>query len=323
MTRSCSLPGRTAGVIALTLLGAVGSSAAPPRFGVELEVVTVNVAVTHPRTRAFVTGLGQDAFVVLEDGVPQELVLFEKERLPIQVTLLIDNSNSMNPRLTSVKAAARRLIQALRPRDHAQVVQFNHRLEVLQDFTSSQEALVAAVDSVKVAGATGLYNALYLTLKDLRARRDPAEPRRQAVVVLSDGADTTSLVTDDQVVRLARQSDVSVYAIGLGATRQAESTDTRAAYFLGAVTRDTGGEAFFPRGLEELDGVYGRIADELRTQYTLGYVSTNARRDGSWRSVAVQTVGGASLVRHRTGYYAPRGRGSAVVASSAGAGGAR
>ncbi|HET7747612.1 MAG TPA: VWA domain-containing protein [Vicinamibacteria bacterium] len=323
MIRSRSLGGWVTGVILLTLLSTPAASA-PPRFAVELDLVTVNVAVTNPRTRAFENGLGQEAFVVLEDGIPQQLVMFEQERLPIEVTLLIDNSNSMHPRLPAVKAAARRLIAALRPQDRARVVQFNHRMEILQDFTASHDKLGAAVDSVKVAGATGLYNALYLSLKDLRARRSAAEPCRHAIVVLSDGADTASLVTDDQVLQQARKSDVSVYAIGLGATRHAaDASDTKAAYFLTALTRDTGGEAFFPRTLAELDGVYGRIADELRTQYTLGYVSSNPRRDGAWRSVAVQTVGGAALVRHRTGYYAPRDRGGSPVLAAGGGGGGR
>jgi Ca-activated chloride channel family protein len=148
---------------------------------------------------------------------------------------------------------------------------------------------------------------VYLTLRDLVRRPEEGVVRRQAVVVLSDGADTTSLLSDDQVLDAARRAEVTVYAVGLGiatAGPSAFADNGRARYFLTAITSETGGQPFFPRGLSELDGVYDRIARELSTQYSLGYVSSNARRDGKWRKVVVQSGRGGLVLRHRAGYFA-------------------
>jgi Ca-activated chloride channel family protein len=156
-----------------------------------------------------------------------------------------------------------------------------------------------------------------MALREAQARRAAGEPRRRAVVVLTDGADTSSLVTDEQVLKLARKSEVTVYSINLTETRRAsDPADIRGVHFLASLTRDTGGRAFFPKALGELETVYATIADELRTQYTLGYVSSNERRDGAWRALAVQTTGAGSILRHRAGYYAPRERGRASLLSS-------
>jgi Ca-activated chloride channel family protein len=299
--------------------GATAQAGGPalPRFGSEVEVVTVNVAVTDPRTRGFVSGLHAGSFLVLEDGIPQRLCLFEQERMPIEVTLLLDSSNSMAPRLPAVKAAARRLVRTLRPEDQAEVYHFNQRLELAQPLTSDQGALEQAIDALAADGATGLFNAVYMSIKGAEARKAGQDPRRRAVVVLTDGADTSSLVTDDQVLQLARKSELTVYAINLAETRRvADPADMRGVHFLAALTRDTGGRAFFPKALAELEGVYATIADELRTQYTLGYVSSNERRDGAWRAVAVQTTGRGSILRHRAGYYAPRDRARGTLLSS-------
>jgi Ca-activated chloride channel homolog len=297
--------------VAIIALAIVSSAAADqprrlPTFTSNLDVVNLNVSVTDAKDR-YVTGLAAGDFQVFEDGVPQQLCLFTQERLPISLAVLIDSSMSMQSNLPAVRMAALRLLHALKDQDTAEVVQFNHNFRVLQDFTNDQGLLDKAVESIHADGATGLYNALYVTLKDPRFRRQGDTLTRQAIVVLSDGEDTSSLVSDDQVLQIARKGEVTIFAINLRAQRPVGiDTDApdRASFFLTALARETGGRAYFPSALSQLDGVYDKIADELRTQYALGYVSNNMQRDGKWRKIAIATANGHLLLRHRLGYYA-------------------
>jgi Ca-activated chloride channel family protein len=153
--------------------------------------------------------------------------------------------------------------------------------------------------------------SLYVSLKQLRSQGSPERPRRRAIVILTDGEDTASIISDDQVLELAREADVGVYAIGLRTDRPQDRERQaygQATYFLTTLTRDTGGQVFFTNALAELDAVYERIADELRSQYTVGYVSRNDRRDGRWRRIVVRTPSRDDLqVRHKLGYYAAKG----------------
>ena len=315
---------RTAVLAAAVAFGATGGSRAEepgkrplPTFGTEVEVVNLSVSVADGGHR-YVTGLGPRDFKILEDGVPQQVSVFDQQEAPVSVSILIDCSLSMQPSMAMVQGSALRLVHALRPMDSAQIVRFNHRHTVVQDFTSDQGLLESAIQSIQPEGATGLYNAVYLSLRDLARRPVDGEVRRRAVVLLSDGADTTSLLSDDQVLDAARRAEVTVYAVGLGIAASGGKAldDTgRARYFLTALTGETGGRPFFPRGLSELDGVYDRIARELSTQYSLGYVSSNPRRDGKWRKVVVQSARGGLVLRHRAGYFAPSptGRSHAAI----------
>jgi Ca-activated chloride channel homolog len=299
------------GVFAATRPPAAHADGPPPRlpsFSSSLDIVNLNVSVSDGKDK-FVTGLAAADFKIFEDGIPQQLCLFSQERLPLSLAILVDSSMSMQPNLPSVRAAALRLVHALQPIDQGEIIQFNHKFAVLQDFTSDQALLATAINGISAEGATGLYNALYLTLKDPRFRRKDDQLRRQAVVVLTDGEDTSSMVSDDQVLELARKGNVTIFAISLRQPRPPVlDTDApdRAAFFLTALTRDTGGRSYFPAGLAQIDGVYGRIADELRTQYAIGYVSSNTMRDGKWRHIAIETTQGHLMLRHKLGYYAGR-----------------
>jgi VWFA-related protein len=301
----------TAAAVASLLTGAAWADdvATPPRratFGSEVEVVNLNLSVTEGGEH-FVTDLKEDEISVFEDGVQQKLCLFTRERLPLSLSILIDSSASMNPNLGVARAAASRLLQTLGPQDEAAIVEFNQRHHVVQDFTPDHAVLEQALQQVRADGTTGLYNALYISLRDLAKRGLQGELRKRAVVVLSDGEDTSSLITDDQVIELVRKSGVTVYAISLRPKRiDVASNQHRAAYFLTAVARESGGRVYFPSSLADLDGVYDVVAEELRTQYGVGYVSTNPRRDGAWRRIAILVQRASLMVRHRPGYYAER-----------------
>jgi Ca-activated chloride channel family protein len=191
----------------------------------------------------------------------------------------------------------------------AQIVQFNDRATVLQDFTQDQTALDVAIKKTQAQGPTALHNALYVALKDLAKQKKAGELRRRAVVLLSDGEDTASLVSDEQVTELARKTEICIYAISLRSNRTQDRerlSFSQAAHLLTVLSRDTGGQVFFPASISELDSVYDRIAEELRTQYSLGYVSSNKRHDGKWRRIVVRIPSRDDIqVRHKIGYYAP------------------
>jgi Ca-activated chloride channel family protein len=275
-----------------------------PTFGTGVEVVNLTVSVTDLAHR-YVGDLDARELVLFEDGKPQEITLFARETVPLSLTILVDGSSSMRSRLGVTRAATLRLIRALGPQDEAQVAQFDRRLRVLQEPTSDRAALERAVEAIRADGMTALHDALYVALKELQASREE-EVRRRAVVVLSDGDDTGSLMSDDQVLDLARRTEVNVYPIGLqDSTFRLPSPPPD--YFLTALARETGGQAFFPATLTDLEGVFERIAEELRTLYAVGYVSGNPSRDGHWRHLAVHTARKNLLVRHRLGYYAPTG----------------
>ncbi|HET7747590.1 MAG TPA: VWA domain-containing protein [Vicinamibacteria bacterium] len=313
-----SLAAATALLLPLAL-GATGVSAqAPPRprptprppvFEVGIEVIQLNVSVTDPAGR-YVTGLARKDFTIFEDGVKQDLTIFNHEDLPISLVLMVDTSSSMDQKLPTARAAAKRFVRTLRPTDVAQVVQFNDRSTVLSDFTSDLPSLEAAVDKTEASGPTSLHNALYIALKELGRQKKSGELRRRAIVLLSDGEDTASLVSDEQVMDLARRTEINVYAISLRQRRSSATVEfSKAAHLLTSLARDTGGQVHFPNSLSELDGVYDRIAEELRTQYSLGYVSSNKRQDGKWRRIVVRVAGREDLsVRHKLGYYAGRTR---------------
>ena len=300
--------------VAVVLLPAppLGAQARPqaPVFGTGIEIINLSLSVTDARNN-FVTDLGQRDFAVFEDGIRQELTLFTHEDLPISMVLLIDTSASMEEKLKTAQDAAIRFTKTLRSQDLAQVVQFNERATPLQTFTNDLALLEKAIRSTEASGPTALHNALYVALKDLGRDKKAAELRRRAIVILSDGEDTASLVTDDQVLELAKKSEINIYAISLRPQRAQErqrQAFSQAEYLLNALTRETGGRAYFPTSVGELDSVYERIAEELRTLYSVGYVSANLRRDGKWRRIVVRVPDREGLqIRHKLGYYAPPG----------------
>jgi len=304
----------TAGLLVLLASGASQAQAPqprrPPTFEAGIEIINLNVSVTDPRNR-YVTDLAERDFAVFEDGIRQELSLFTHENLPISLVLMLDTSASMDEKLKVAQAAAIRFTKTLRPQDLAEVIQFNDRATVLQDFTADQDALAAAIHKTEASGPTALHNALYIALKDLGKQKKAGELRRRAIVLLSDGEDTASLVSDDQVIELARKTEINIYSISLRPNRPSDRTRlgfSQAAHLLTAMAQETGGQVHFPNSLSELDTVYDRIAEELRTQYNLGYVSSNKRRDGKWRRIVVRIPEREDVqIRHKIGYYGPRG----------------
>lgn len=281
----------------------------PLTFGTGIEIINLTVTVTDSQGR-LIAGLDRDAFSVFEDGVKQELALFNKDRLPLSVVLLMDASASMEDKVLPSRTAAKRFVATLVPADRARVVSFNNRIDVLQDFTNDKELLNAGIDRLQPQGATALHNAFYVSIKELQKEKQTgAAARRQAIILLSDGENTASIVTDEQVIDLARKAEISIYSIRL--TTDFEGDKGRAAFsqathLLSVLARETGGQAFFPAQLQELDSVYDRIAEEMRTQYSLGYVPTNLKKDGRYRRIVVRVPARDNVVlRYKLGYFGP------------------
>jgi len=312
----------TLGLIASTLLCATLGGQAPTMpakpadtaaqqpgqvFRAGVDIVSLNVTVVDGQNH-YVTDLAQGDFSVFEDGAKQELTFFNHGNLPIALSLLIDTSASMEQRMMVAQEAAIGFARRLRPTDSAQVLDFDSRVEIAQNFTSSVPELEKAIRGTAAGGSTSLHNAVYIALKELAKNRakSPDEVRRQAIVVLSDGEDTSSLVSYEEVLDLAKRSETAIYSIGLQPREVGASRGFREAEFiLRQFAQETGGRAFFPSRLEDLKDVYGQIADELSTQYSLGYASKNNRRDGAWRRIVVQVARPNVTARTKRGYFAP------------------
>jgi Ca-activated chloride channel family protein len=282
----------------------------PLTFGTGIEIINLTVTVTDSEGR-LISGIDRDAFAVYEDGVKQELALFNRDRLPLSVVLLMDESASMEDKAVAAKAAAKRFVATLVAEDRARVVGFNNRIDVLQDFTGDKEALNAGIDRLRPSGATALHNAFYISIKDLQKEKQSGPgARRQAIILLSDGENTASIVTDEQVIALARSAEISIYSIRLTADYEGDkgrAAFSQATHLLSVLARETGGQAFFPAQIQELDSVYDRIAEEMRTQYSLGYVPTNQRRDGRYRRIVVRVPDRDNvLLRYKLGYVGPK-----------------
>jgi Ca-activated chloride channel family protein len=280
----------------------------PPQvFKSGVDVVSLSVTVTDGQHR-YVTDLEESDFTVLEDGVRQELLYFSRSNLPIALSLLIDTSASMEERLLVAQNAAVGFAQRIREQDLAQVVDFDSRVEIVQKFTNDKAALESAIRATAPGGSTSLYNAIYIALREsTKVRAKSAEEvRREAIIVLSDGEDTTSLVSFEEVMELAKRSETSIYTIGLQPRDATFQKGFREAEFvLRQFAQETGGRSFFVQKAEELSGVYGQIADELSSQYSVNYASKNVKRDGAWRRINVQVSRSNVTTRTRRGYYAP------------------
>ena len=293
--------------LVLPLRAQVPAKQEPQVFRANVDVVSLNVTVVDGQNH-YVTDLDESQFTVFEDGTKQDLIFFNRTSLPIALSLLIDTSASMENRLQIAQEAAIGFAKKLRPQDFAQIVDFDSRVEITQDFTNNVADLERAIRSTQAGGSTSLHNAIYISLKELAKLKAKTqdEVRRRAIIVLSDGEDTSSLVTYEEVLDLAKRSETALYTIGLQPREAPTSKGFREAEFvLRQLAQETGGRAFFITRAEDLKDVYGQISDELSSQYTVGYASKNGRRDGTWRRVVVQIARAGAVARTKRGYYAP------------------
>jgi Ca-activated chloride channel homolog len=284
-----------------------------PTFRSGASLVALNITVTDAEKK-YVTGLKPEDFAVFEDGVQQNVQFFEARQVPVDLIVLLDASSSMSDKMSVVHEAALGFLKTLRDDDRGAVVTFSDGVNVAQPLTGDRELLEAAIRRTEPRGATALYNALYVSLKQFgRAAQEAGDVRRQAIAVLSDGEDTSSLVGFEDVMALARKSGVGVYTIGLqskyAAMRAGGAGPRRyfseSEYSLKTLATETGAQSFFPNAVSELKSIYASIAQELSAQYSVGYAPSNTRTDGRFRRIVVRINSRPELrPRARTGYLA-------------------
>jgi len=297
------------GLLRLTVLAAVVAAALPLSaqiFRGGIDVVSLNITVTE--SDKLIPGLDQSLFAVYEDGVQQDISFFSRAAQPIGLSLLIDTSTSMETKLAVAQEGAIGFAKRLTGSDTAQIIDFDSRVEILQPFTNDPILLESAIRKTQVGGSTSLYNAIYVALSEMKRVRaqSKAEIRRQAVVILSDGEDTSSLIAYEDVLESSKRAEVAVYAIGL---RSRSDRPTRgfneAEFVLRTLSQETGGRVFFVDDVAQLPAIYQLIADELANQYTIGYSSKNLKRDGAWRAIVVKVDRPNTVARTKRGYFAP------------------
>lgn len=280
-------------------------------LSVDVELVQLPVTVLNKEGQ-MVNNLTKEHFQIFEDNVQQNISLFKHEDIPLSLGLVIDNSGSMRNKRERVNAAALSFARESNPSDETFIVNFDDSAYLEQDFTSSIGDLIDALDNIDTRGETAFNDALYLSLDHVKeGKRD-----KKALLVISDGEDNTSKYGFNKVLEHVREmKDVTIYAIGL-----LEENDQRGGLFKKApskkakdalieLTEMTGGQAYFPKSLDEVEEICQRIAHDLRNQYTIGYTPLNNKLDGSWRELRVKVNPPKSVskvvVHTKQGYYAP------------------
>jgi Ca-activated chloride channel family protein len=278
-------------------------SASPKPFTLEVEVYVVSVtAVVFDKSGHFVKGLGAKDVTLLEDGVKQDLTYFREaaegtEKIPLSVVLVLDASGSMKPNLRFLQEAASSFIQKLEEVDSALVVQFNDTIKGSAEFTDDTDRLEQFIDALQAWGGTSLFDAVHYALGRVKD-----QPGRKAVVVFTDGADTTSRMSEQETVDYAKSVEATVYGIGFSGGPGGSSRG-----FLKKISSETGGEFFAPSNVADLVKIFGEISKELHNHYAFAY-SPIKPPDGSWRTIQVKVDRKDTEVRVRKGYFAVKRR---------------
>ncbi|HEX6738787.1 MAG TPA: VWA domain-containing protein [Vicinamibacteria bacterium] len=278
----------------------------PPPLTVEAGVEVVSVtAVVHDKAGKFVSGLGPGDIEVYEDGQRQEVSYFREtkgpgEKVPLSVVLVLDASGSMRHNMHFLQEAALTFVHKLEDVDKALVVQFNESIKGSADFTGDVDRLDQFVEALQAWGGTSLNDAVHYSLNRIRD-----EPGRKAVIVFSDGADTTSQLKEDEVVDYARAVEATVYCVGIRGESGLMARSPRG--FLRKIARETGGAFFFPDKVGELVHIFSEISDELHQHYLLAY-TPKRDPDGTWREIEVRLKRKDAEVRVRKGYFAVKRR---------------
>ena len=276
-----------------------------------VDEVLLHVTVVDDKQH-IVTDLDQKAFSVFEDGKPQTIISFRNEDFPVSMGIVIDNSGSMREKRAKVNQAALNLVRASNVQDEVFVVNFNDEYYLDQDFTNDLLLLKDALEKIDAKGGTALYEAVVASADHLAKF---ARLERKVLFVVTDGEDNASRESLEQAVKqLQAENGPSVYAIGVLGD---EEHPKRARRALEVIAQRTGGLAFFPRTLDEVDEISRQVAHDIRNQYTIGYKPTTPKSVGGFRAIRVEAKAkghGKMVVRTKSGYYAG-GPGAAAAAS--------
>ena len=293
------LPG-LAIVLAGILTSPVGSTAVGQVIRAKVEVVNVLCTIKDKKGN-YITDLNKDDFEILEEGVPQSLDYFTfesgDEAQPLSVALLVDTSSSVLDKLSFEKQAATEFLKGTlrEKKDIAAVLQFDSEINLVQDFTFDLDTLSRKIYAIRAGGGTKLYDAIYLAVEDVLKH----QVGRRVMVILSDGKDTSSMTTEDEAARVAQDSDVVIFGIGV------QSRGFRSDFgALNDLSKSTGGVFFKSNvSLEKIREAFMRINGEIKNQYSLAYVSTNRHRVPGFRKIEIKLKKRGLKVTHRKGYF--------------------
>jgi VWFA-related protein len=273
-------------------------------LSVNVDLVNVLFTVADKNGR-FITNLQRQDFKVAEDYTPQMISNFSNEtNLPLSIGLVFDTSASILGKLKFEQEAAGEFFYTTlrRGTDKAFVVTFDNRVGLAQDFTDNSEQLTRSLNKVHSAGTTALFDAVYQAIDNKLIGQEG----RHVIIVISDGDDNSSERTIEDTIEMAQKTDTVIYAVGTNPTQLFGSDRDRGNKYLKRLTDETGGRLFLPVKLEDLTQSFLQISEELRSQYTLGYRSSNIKRDGTYRRIKITTTNKLFRVRARDGYYASR-----------------
>jgi Ca-activated chloride channel family protein len=270
-------------------------------FRTTSDLVQLNVSVFDKDGKC-IQNLPQSAFTVYENGVPQQIKVFRQEDVPVSMGLVIDNSASMLDKRERVISATLAMIKASNPNDEVFIVNFDQEPHLAQEFTSDIGVLEKSLRSIKTQGETAMRDALLMGIQHLRHR---ATRDKKVLVVITDGDDNSSVETQSQLIEVAHQNNVIIYAIGLLGGELPVLAE-RAKKQIEEITRATGGRAWFPGDVAEIASITPEIAHEIRNQYIIGYTPTDLSSDGGFRTIRVDVNVPGATVRTRSGYYARR-----------------
>jgi len=285
---------------------APGTANDPVRLSIGVDLVNINATVRDSSGR-FLTGLTQDNFTVLENGVEQKLSFFNHDvQTNLSVGVMVDTSGSMRHKLQQALQTVREVSLALRPQDEMFLITFNDDVEIRQKFTRNPEDVQRSLRGIRSGGETSVYDAVQLAIQEMKQARNG----KRILLLVSDGFDTRSKITMDQALELLKRSQLQLYAIGI----DDDDNDPLVLrqpryhvylYMLGEMTVASGGQTFrmYTGRNYALDSIAALILEELHEQYTLGYYPATPK-DGSWRTIQVKVNREGSAVRTRSGYYA-------------------
>jgi len=296
--------------LAIVLLAPVMLALTPQQEGsvktvqVDVDLVMVNVSVTDPHGRP-VTGLEQGQFRIWEDKIEQKIEHFSSEEVPASIGIIFDASGSMSDKLPEAKAAAVTFLNEGNLQDEHFLIEFSNRPMTPFGFTKSVSSLEKRLASTAAHGSTSLYDAVYVGLKKVIT----GIHSKRGLLLITDGGDTTSRYTFSDLAEFAKEQDVQVYLIDILGGLDSVGYSLGVRPRIAELSELTGGRAYFAKSVRELKGISSKIAADLKSQYIIGFLSTNRVRDGRWRTLQVRVNPAEGLprlsVRARTGYYAP------------------
>jgi len=265
---------------------------------IDTELVNLNVRVVDRNNRP-INNLQEKDFKIYEDGSLQQIDFFSKSEVPTNYAMVVDNSGSMRQQLDRVIEAGKILVNTNRPADESMLIRFvgRDKISIEQEFTSNKTDLNDALDNLFIEGGqTAITDAVYLAVENVdqyEASKRAEDRKRRALILVSDGEDRNSFYNEKQLFDLLRESDVQIYIIGLVDDLSKESgfigksPQSKAKAFLERLATESGGKAYFPASTNELPGLAREISNELRTQYSIGYIPSNDKKDGSYRGIKV------------------------------------